>query len=105
MNSFNPNGFNITAYAPTSVGNGDNRMLIFSQGNGNQAISIGGSGGTFNGYMYAPSTGAVIGLAGSGTNSLKGALYGDNVNINGGGWTLTGTGPVPTGIFISGLTE
>ena len=41
---------------------------------------------------------------GNGTNSLTGALFGDHVNISGGGWTLTGTGPTPN-FFQAGLTE
>jgi hypothetical protein len=78
-------------------------MLIFSQGD----VSITGSGGSWTGiiYAYVSTATKTISLAGNGTNSLTGALYSDNVNISGGGWTLTGTGPVPIGIFISGLTE
>src|SRR5262249_37754857 len=97
VNPFNPNNFNITAYK--------DKMLIFnSQGTGNNALSLGGSGGSSSGSIYGPSTGAVISVTGNGTNSLTGSIYGDNVNISGGGWTLTGNGPTPS-FFQSGLTE
>ena len=68
-------------------------MLIISKGNGNHAEGLVGNSGGWNGCIYVCSPGGVIPLAGSGTNSLADALFGNHVDISGGGWSFTGTGP------------
>jgi hypothetical protein len=103
VDPFNPSNFTLTPYtfiSPDTTG-----MMIFNaESTQAKAVSIGGSGGSFAGYIYAPGSGATVDLAGSGTRSLTGAIYADLVNLTGGAWTLTGTGTAPN-FFTSSLAE
>jgi hypothetical protein len=78
-------------------------MMIFNaESTASKAVSRGGSGGSFTGYIYAPY--GRVDLAGSGTRTLTGAIYADLVNLTGGSWSLTGTGIAPN-FFTSGLAD
>ena len=79
-----------------------NNVLMFNQDNsGATAIDAAGSGGTWEGWIYARLGG--LKMTGGGGLTLTGGLFGDTVDMVGSGWSLLGTGP--NSGFAGQLTE
>lgn len=66
----------------------NSNMLAYSEGITDDAIRISGSGGRWQGTVYAPN--GEVSLSGSGGESPGGLIIGNTVTLSGSGWTVSG---------------
>ena len=74
--------FNVTGYW--------NDVLAFSARNGDGAIDMSGSGGSWTGFIIAPN--GQIKVAGSSNLSIQGSIIGDRVQVSGSDFSIDATG-------------
>ena len=65
-------------------------VLFYTDSTMNNALDVSGSGGTWEGYMLAPSGRAQI--SGSGNLSVNGSVIADEITVSGSDFTLNSTG-------------
>jgi len=94
--------FNLTAdssFKVPPVTGPDNQMLFFVEGNSGMKVT--GSGGVWEGWIYAPN--GDVEFLGGGGNTFTGAIFAQTVHLSGSGWSFQGTGP--NSGFAGQLTE
>jgi hypothetical protein len=91
--------FNLTADSSFNVNGVPNQMLFFVEGTGGMRVN--GSGGIWEGWIYAPN--GPVEFLGGGGNTFTGAIFAQTVLLTGSGWSFQGTGP--NSGFAGQLTE
>lgn len=91
--------FNLTADSSFNVNGEPNQMLFFVEGTGGMRVN--GSGGIWEGWIYAPN--GPVEFLGGGGNTFTGAIFAKTVTLTGSGWSFQGTGP--NSGFAGQLTE
>lgn len=73
--------FDLTPYA--------NGVLFYSQGTSDVALKVAGSGGRWQGIMYAPN--GQVEISGSGNMTISGGIVAQTVKLGGSSFNITGT--------------